>query len=127
MQDRIVLRSYNKINNIEKTIYTIQNWKLPIPINLYAAIYFIIFFLVMFLIKRILPFLNVIPSIIRYVMMPYFISKYMRQKKLDGKKPWKYAVDYIIYLFNRNNTYERFKMAKMPKEIRFSNPRFREG
>ncbi|WP_026884249.1 TcpE family conjugal transfer membrane protein [Clostridium akagii] len=127
MQDRIILRSYNKMNNIEKKIYTIQNFKLPIPVNLYASIYFFIFVLLMLLIGRILPFLSIIPPILKYVLVPYIISKYMRQKKLDGKKPWKYAIDYTIYRFTKNNVYERFKQGKIPKEIRFANSNFRES
>jgi len=115
------------MNNVEKKIYTIQNFKLPIPVNLYAAIYFFIFALLMLFIGRLLPFLSIIPPILKYVLVPYIISKYMRQKKLDGKKPWKYAFDYIIYMCTKDNIYERFKKEKIPKEIRFSNPNFRES
>ena len=109
MQDGITLRSYNRINNIEKKIYTIQNFKLPLPVNIYATIYYSIVVIVVFCIEKLIPFLSFIPPMLKYVFVPYFIAKYLRQKKLDGKKPWKYLIDYIVYISSRNNAYERFK------------------
>lgn len=127
MQDKIILRSYNKINNIEKKIYTIQNFKLPIPVNIYATLYYAVVVIIIFCIGRIIPVLSFLPPMLRYLLLPYFISKYLRQKKLDGKKPWKYFIDYVIFIFNRKIVYERFKKVEMPRQIKFDRPTFREG
>jgi len=127
MQDKVVLRSYNRINSIEKKIYTIQNFKLPMSVNLNAAGYFFIVVLIIVFISQIFPFLESVPPILKYILSPYFIAQYMRQKKLDGKKPWKYFIDYVIFYLNRNNEYERFKRVKIPRKIKFNNPKFKEG
>lgn len=126
MQDKIILRSYKKMNSIEKKIYTIQNFKLPMPVNLNAAVYFIIVVLIIMLLSKIVPFLGLLPPVIKFILIPYFLAQYMRQKKLDGKKPWKYFFDYIIFMANKKNTYERFKKVEILKEIKFANPKYRE-
>lgn len=127
MQDKITLRSYNKINSIEKKIYTIQNYKLPIPVNIYATIYFCVIVLIIFFVGKIIPFISFVPPMLKYIIFPYFLAKYLRQKKLDGKKPYKYLIDYIIFRFNRKIAYERFKKVELPRQIKFDMPRFREG
>ncbi|MFT8352726.1 TcpE family conjugal transfer membrane protein, partial [Clostridium saccharoperbutylacetonicum] len=78
-------------------------------------------------IQRIIPGISFIPPVLKYILFPYFVSKYLRQKKLDGKKPWKYLIDYVVFSFNKKNSYERFKRVDMPKEIKFDVLRFREG
>lgn len=121
MQDKIILRSYNKINVVEKKIYAIQNLRLPMPINLYAASYFLVISAIIFVLGKVIPFIQEIPPIIRIFIIPFVITKYFRQKKLDGKKPYKFVIDWIVFMFNKNNEYERFKVAEVPKEIRFKN------
>lgn len=119
MQDRIMLRSYNKINVVEKKIYAIQNLKLPLPINLYAASYFIVISSIIFLLGKVIPFIQGIPQIVRMFIIPFIITKYFRQKKLDGKKPYKFIIDWILFMFNKKNEYERFEIVEIPKEIEF--------
>lgn len=95
---KVILRTYNRIWKYERKIYALDNVRLPIPINPGEAVYFIIgLFITIFLLK-ILTFLNVIPFILRYTLLPYGLMKFLTKKKFDGKLPHMFLKGYFEYI-----------------------------
>lgn len=109
--EKLRIYSYAKVWNMEHSIYTLGNVNLPVPIHPNNAIYFIGSFFFLMLIGKILPVINLLPVIVRYVIIPYALTFFLRKKKLDGKNPIRYFVGYIRYQLYENGKYfERFKV-----------------
>ena len=97
--EKITLYSYHKIWKIEKKIYAIQNIVLPIPIDPWELLYFGATWVVCNVIFGLLPGVSNIPVMIRSIMLPFAISKFLMTKKLDGKNPLRYMLGVITFLF----------------------------
>ena len=93
--EKITLYSYHKIWKIEKKIYAIQNIVLPIPIDPWELLYFGATWVVCNVIFGLLPGVSNIPVMIRSIMLPFAISKFLMTKKLDGKNPLRYMLGVI--------------------------------
>lgn len=94
---KVKLYSYLKVWKVEKKIYAISNMALPVPVNPYDLLYFLGVLFLIYILGRIIPVIASIPGIIRLVLLPYGITKYMVKVKLDGKNPIKYFTGYISY------------------------------
>ena len=106
-----VLRTYNKMWKFERKIYAIDDLKLPIPINPDEVVYFVIGLLITIAILKVLPFLNAVPFIVRYLAVPYGLMKFLTKKKFDGKLPHKFVIGYIDYM-GLPKKIARFKSAE---------------
>lgn len=106
------LYSYERIWKVEKKIYSIQNIHLPAPIKPVELGYFLLVAAIVFILGRILPFLVPVPPVLKYVVLPVGLTKFFMKKKLDGKSPPKFFIDYLIYLANRNNSREFFRIIE---------------
>jgi len=105
---RVTVYSYNKVWKTENRIYAIQNIILPVPIKPQELLYFFGAAAVVFILSALLPFIAMIPFILRYVALPYGATQFLLKKKLDGKMPLKYLYDYVIYLTGKGENIERF-------------------
>lgn len=113
-EKKVQIYSYSKVWKFQKKIYAIQNFVLPVPIDPWQLLYFGGTWFVCSIIFGIIPGFHHIPVIIRSMMIPYFISKFLMTKKLDGKNPLRYAWGMIIHLFReRGKRIERFKMQPL--------------
>lgn len=106
---RVRVYSYQKVWNIEKKIYAIQNITLPVPVNPYEFLEFLSLALLMMVLGRIFPVINHIPTLLRYLLFPYIVVKYLMKLKLDGKNPMKYLVGLIPYVFAKHRYLEKFR------------------
>jgi len=97
-KDKVVLRTYNSTWKFERKIYSIDRIRLLVPINIDDAAYLIMGLLITILLLKIFPFLNHIPFIIRYVLLPWGLMKFLTKKKFDGKMPHKFLLGYLQYL-----------------------------
>ncbi|WP_314025049.1 TcpE family conjugal transfer membrane protein [Filifactor alocis] len=107
-QKKINLRSYNKVWKIENRIYAIQNIVLPVPVSPREVLYFFIVAFIMLLLSFLIPPLKIIPSILRFIAVPFGISQFLLKKKLDGKMPHKYMVSWVNYMLTKEQYIERF-------------------
>lgn len=115
----IKVYSYNKVWKIENKIYAIQNIVLPVPILPRELFYFLGVAGFFFVLSNIFPFLLIIPTILRFIFAPYFITKFLLKKKLDGKTPQNYILGLIKYYFRKNTYVERFQdKNKQQKNIK---------
>ena len=75
MEDKVKIYSYTKVWKVEKKIYAISNISLPLPINPYDFLAFIGVALIVLIFCKIIPALNVVPVVIRYIAIPItFVS-----------------------------------------------------
>ena len=114
--EKITLYSYHKIWKIEKKIYTIQNIVLPIPIDPWELLYFGATWVVCNVIFGLLPGVSNIPVMIRSIMLPFAISKFLMTKKLDGKNPLRYMLGVITFLFVEQGKSVEFFQTTPDKE-----------
>lgn len=113
---KINLRSYNKVWKIENRIYAIQNIVLPVPISPKELLYFFIIAFIMLLLSFLIPILKILPSILRFVIIPFGASQFLLKKKLDGKMPHKYMISWLNYIFTKNQYIERFNSYSYQKK-----------
>lgn len=122
---REILRSYPNIWNYRKKIYNIDTIKLWIPLALEDACFIALGVAVVFMLCKIFPFLNGIPFVFRWFVIPFLIMKFMTKKKFDGKRPHKFLIGYLSYLL-RPKRYERFRPFYILKgEISYTPIAFR--
>ena len=114
--EKITLYSYHKIWKIEKKIYAIQNIVLPIPIDPWELLYFGATWVVCNVIFGLLPGVSNIPVMIRSIMLPFAISKFIMTKKLDGKNPLRYMLGVITFLFVEQGKSVEFFQTTPDKE-----------
>jgi hypothetical protein len=131
---RETLRPYTQIWRLPFRIYSIDNMKLPIPINPWDAGYFLTGILMVYLFTNFTELLHIpfykIPIIARYSIIPYLVLKFFQVVKPDGKKPHRYFIDRLIFAF-KCKEHEKFKPIKIAKpykiriKIRFRG--YKEG
>lgn len=107
--DLVILRSYTTIWKYEKKLYSIDTFRLWVPVAANDLFFFVAGLVAMLLMAKIIPIFVSIPWIIRYGMIPFLIMKFFTKMKFDGKAPHKFAMGYVLY-------------AMLPKQI----ARFRE-
>ncbi|MEN8906293.1 MAG: TcpE family conjugal transfer membrane protein [Clostridiales bacterium] len=110
---KIVLRTYDKLWKMPFKIYSIDNLRLIIPLCPWDVIVFSLSVFLMILISKILFFIK-IPFVIKYIIVPWIVTKMAATVKLDGKKPYKYFFDMICFYFIPKE-YEKFKAVKRDK------------
>ena len=119
-----ILRTYYRIWKYEKKIYAIDKIRLLIPVSVDDATYLVLGLLITMLLLKIFPFLNGIPFIIRYVLLPYGLMKFLTKKKFDGKLPHKFLLGYFEYL-TLPKAFSRFESSREYKKGRFTSVAFR--
>lgn len=112
-QKKVTIYSYSKVWKVEKRIYAIQNLVLPVPIDPWQLLYFGITWAAINLTFGALPGFSSIPVVIRSILIPYLISKFLLTKKLDGKNPIRCIV---MFLFcEQDQALEHFKLQPVKK------------
>lgn len=108
MEKHVKVRAYNKVWKMDNRIYAINNLILPVPVSLRDGGYFLAIAGVMFALQMLIPFVRYIPSIIRFMLIPFALTQFLLKKKLDGKPPLKYLFAWIKYITSKNEYIERF-------------------
>jgi hypothetical protein len=123
-EERVILRTYPTAWKYEKKIYAIDRMRLLVPVNPSQVFYFLIGLLITMGILKIFPFLNAIPFIFRYALIPFALMKFLTKKKFDGKLPHKFALGYIEYLLLPRSI-ARFQAGEQYKKGKFESIAFR--
>lgn len=114
----LTLYSYAKVWKIEKKIYAVQNFILPVPIDPCQLVYFGGTWIVCNVIFGVIPGFVKIPVVIRSIVVPFAISKFLMTKKLDGKNPLRFFGGIVIFLFTeQGKSVERFKSISQKQNI----------
>lgn len=116
MED-IVLKNYNKVHTVEQNWYSVGSIKLPAPVNPMIAGSFILIAGTILLINRIV---NIpLPEIVKFAIIPYLITRNIKESKKDGKNLLKYYISYIPFKLKEKVEYERFKQVDKIEEVKF--------
>lgn len=118
-QEQRVLRTYAKAWDFETVIYTVGDIALPFPINLTQLGFFGASLFLCFIIFAILPSFNIIPGVIKYLVLPFLLMKAATRLKVDGKKPYLWLLGEFKYLFLETKTLSRFKKYREEPEFKF--------
>lgn len=108
-QEPIVIRSYRRVFNVERRIYRIDKWTVPIPggIELRAVVYFIGAELLIILVGA-LPLLGLPLELVgwqyKYVIAPLAVAVLGTRVTPDGRPAHRYVGSLIGYLFRRHRT-----------------------
>lgn len=116
----VILRTYQKTFTFEKLIYSFWNITLPFPVRPLLLVCAAAVAGVMWVADQYIPGFDAIPPVFKYGAIPYLLGNYMTRVRMDGKRPWVWLKDWIVFLVIKNDTIERFKRVEYPKEIKMS-------
>ena len=122
--EKVILRSYNRAWKYERKIYAVDKLRLIIPVGVDEATYFAVGLLITILLLKVFPFLNGIPFVFRYILLPYGLMKLLTKKKFDGKMAHKFLLEYIEYLM-LPKVFSRFEPCVEYKKGRFTSVVYR--
>ena len=109
------VKSYTGIWNVEKVLYSINDFNLPFPITFSQMAWFVLteFSIILF---ADLPPLNLIEgAFLKYFGIPVALTWFMSQKTFDGKKPYSFLKSLITYGLRPKTTYAG-KAVKLDKQ-----------
>lgn len=118
-KEPIILRTYSSVWKIENKIYSIDTIKLLFPVKPSELIYFFLSLLINYFLLKLLPFLDGIPFIFKWVVVPYLLMKFLTKQKLDGKLPHKFFIDYMIFKLGPKK-FSKFQPVEEYKKIKFT-------
>jgi len=100
--ERIELRSYQPAFKVERRLYRIQHWQLPVPggVPLRGVVYFVVALLLVLLLGA-LPLvgdvLGALSPPLRYVVLPLGATVLGTQVAPDGRSAHRFALDWLAY------------------------------
>ena len=99
------VKSYTGIWNVEKVLYSINDFNLPFPITFSQMAWFVLTeFIIIFFAD--LPPLNMIEgAFLKYFGIPVALTWFMSQKTFDGKKPYSFLKSMVTYAMRPKVTY----------------------
>lgn len=114
------VKSYTGIWNVEKVLYSINDFNLPFPITFSQMAWFVLTEFVIILFAD-LPPLNLIEgAFLKYFGIPVAVTWFMSQKTFDGKKPYSYLKSMAAYAMRPKVTYAG-------KAVRLHSQKFNES
>jgi hypothetical protein len=100
MADRLVIRSYRRVFEVDRRIYRVDRWALPVPggVPLRGLAYFAATVLLVVLLSP-LPgigdLLSVLTAPLRYVVLPLAVAVLGTQAAPDGRTAHRFASDWL--------------------------------
>jgi len=123
--NRIEINTYPEFWNIEMTISSIEGHQIPFELTLKKIFYFAVTFLFMVIFMR-LPGIGMLHSVklighpaFLYLALPGFITQYLNKQKIDGKQPYIYVIDMVVFLLSPKE-YEYFRPVKKSEQFKLS-------
>lgn len=99
------VKSYTGIWNVEKVLYSINDFNLPFPITFTQMAWFVLTEFIIILFAD-LPPLNMIEgAFLKYFGIPVALTWFMSQKTFDGKKPYSFLKSMLAFAFRPKITY----------------------
>lgn len=99
------IKSYTSIWNVEKMIYAISDFNLPVPMNITQMAWFIGVLFAMIVFKNTPPVSMIDNALIKYVVIPGGVTWFISQKTFDGMKPYTFLKSVISYMVRQKETY----------------------
>lgn len=122
MDDIIIIKTYKAFWDVELSITNIEGHQLPFAFTGKKIFYFIVSLIILNLLVKI-PGIHLIRKIsvlknplIFYTLLPLGMTYYLNRLKIDGKQPYIYVIDMVVFLLSPKR-YEFFKPIKKMKSI----------
>ena len=114
------IKSYTGIWNVEKVLYSINDFNLPFPITFTQMAWFVMTEFIIIL-SADLPPLNMIEgAFLKYLGIPVALTWFVSQKTFDGKKPYSFLKSMILYTLRPKVSYAG-KAVKLHKQSQNQN------
>src|SRR5215218_9238566 len=100
MADRVIIRSYRRVFEVDRRIYRVDRWALPVPggVPLRAVGYLAATVLAVVILDG-LPVIGeglaMLSPPLRYVMLPFAIAVLGTQAAPDGRTAHRFAADWL--------------------------------
>src|SRR3954468_23269241 len=102
MADRVTIRSYRRVFEVDRRIYRVDRWALPVPggVPLRAVGYFAAAVLALVVVNG-LPLTGALVRLLspplRYVVLPLAVAILGTQVAPDGRAAHRFALDWLCY------------------------------
>src|SRR5690349_12497065 len=102
MDERLVIRSYRRVFEVDRRIYRVDRWALPVPggVPLRGLGYFIatlLFVIVGGRLPGLAPLLELLSAPLRYVVLPLAVAVLGTQAAPDGRSAHRFASDWVCF------------------------------
>lgn len=99
------IKSYTGIWNVEKVLYSINDFNLPFPITFTQMAWFILTEFIIILFADLPPLSMIEGAFLKYFGIPVALTWFMSQKTFDGKKPYSFLKSMATYAMRPKTTY----------------------
>lgn len=99
------LRSYTNIWNVEKVLYSINDFQLPFPVTFTQMAWFVITMFAVMLFGNLPPLSMIEGAFLKYLGIPVAVTWFMSQKTFDGKKPYGFLKSLFLFSMRPKITY----------------------
>src|SRR4051794_35490216 len=100
MDERLIIRSYRRVFEVDRRIYRVDRWALPVPggVPLRGLGYFLatlLFVIVGGRLPGLAPLLGLLSAPLRYVVLPLAVAVLGSQAAPDGRSAHRFACDWL--------------------------------
>ena len=99
------IKSYTGIWNVEKVLYSINDFNLPFPITFSQMAWFVLSEFIIILFADLPPLSMIEGAFLKYFGIPVALTWFMSQKTFDGKKPYSFLKSMATYAMRPKTTY----------------------
>lgn len=111
------IRSYTSIWNVEKVLYSINDFRLPFPITFTQMAWFVMTEFIIILFGNLPPLSMIEGAFLKYLGIPIALTWFVSQKTFDGKKPYSFLKSMLIYTLRPKTTYAG-KAVKLHRQLK---------
>lgn len=99
------IKSYTGIWNVEKVLYSINDFNLPFPITFTQMAWFVLTEFIIILFADLPPLSMIEGAFLKYFGIPVALTWFMSQKTFDGKKPYSFLKSMVAFTIRPKTTY----------------------
>ncbi len=99
------IKSYTGIWNVEKVLYSINDFNLPFPITFTQMAWFVLTEFIIILFADLPPLSMIEGAFLKYFGIPVALTWFMSQKTFDGKKPYSFLKSMVAFAMRPKTTY----------------------
>lgn len=99
------IKSYTGIWNVEKVLYSINDFQLPFPVTFTQMAWFVMTLFAVMILGNLPPLSMIDGAFLKYFGIPVAVTWFMSQKTFDGKKPYGFLKSLFLYTMRPKRTY----------------------
>ncbi len=115
------IKIYSTSWKLEKMIYGVSDISFIVPLSISQIVWLFVSLLFIITFSDSFPLAYIDNALLKYLVIPIGITWFMSQKTFDDKKPFKYLLTVVLYLFRIKRTYRHQKLIKKRKH-KLTNP-----